>query len=58
MDVPSGHDAWVVGKEPAVLLDFAGNIEALGLPRVHERMVTTLVMTDARRLDPDRQPSR
>jgi class 3 adenylate cyclase len=46
MDVPPGHDAWVVGDEPAVLLDFAGNIEALGLPREHERMVTTLLMTD------------
>jgi class 3 adenylate cyclase len=46
MDVPPGHDAWVVGDEPAVLIDFAGNIEALGLPREHERMVTTLLMTD------------
>lgn len=46
MDVPPGHDAWVVGDEPAVLLDFAGNIDALGLPREHERMVTTLLMTD------------
>jgi mannose-6-phosphate isomerase-like protein (cupin superfamily) len=26
-DVPPGHDAWVVGDEPAVLLDFLGNIE-------------------------------
>lgn len=46
MDVPPGHDAWVVGDEPAVLLDFAGNIDALGLPREHERIVTTLLMTD------------
>jgi class 3 adenylate cyclase len=46
MDIPPGHDAWVVGDEPAVLIDFAGNIEALGLPREHERMVTTLLMTD------------
>ena len=46
MDIPPGHDAWVVGDEPAVLLDFAGKIEALGLPREHERMVTTLLMTD------------
>lgn len=46
MDVPPGHDAWVVGDEAAVLVDFAGNIEALGLPREHERMVTTLLMTD------------
>ena len=46
MDVPPGHDAWVVGDEPAVLLDFAGSIDLLGLPREHERMVTTLLMTD------------
>ena len=46
MDIPPGHDAWVVGDEPAVLIDFAGNIGALGLPREHERMVTTLLMTD------------
>jgi len=46
MDIPPGHDAWVVGDDPAVLIDFAGNIEALGLPREHERMVTTLLMTD------------
>ena len=46
MDIPPGHDAWVVGDEPAVLLDFAGNIDLLGLPREHERMVTTLLMTD------------
>jgi class 3 adenylate cyclase len=46
MDIPPGHDAWVVGDEPAVLLDFAGSIDLLGLPREHERMVTTLLMTD------------
>jgi class 3 adenylate cyclase len=45
-DIPPGHDAWVVGDEPAVLLDFAGNIEAIGMPREHERIVTTLLMTD------------
>ena len=46
MDIPPGHDAWVVGDDPAVLIDFAGNIDRLGLPREHERMVTTLLMTD------------
>jgi len=46
MDIPPGHDAWVIGDEPALLIDFAGNIDALGLPREHERMVTTLLMTD------------
>jgi hypothetical protein len=25
--LPSGHDAWVVGKEPAVIVDFQGMID-------------------------------
>ena len=45
-DIPPGHEAWVVGDEPVVLLDIAGNIEAIGLPQEHERLVTTLLMTD------------
>jgi len=45
-DVPPGHDAWVVGDEPAVLVDFLGNIEQLGRPASKDRIVTTLVMTD------------
>ena len=45
-DVPPGHDAWVVGDEPAVLLDFLGNIEQLGRPASKDRIVTTLLMTD------------
>lgn len=46
VDIPAGHDAWVVGDEPAVMLDLSGNIDMIGLPREHERVVTTLVMTD------------
>ena len=45
-DVPPGHDAWVVGDEPAVLLDFLGNIDQLGSPTSKDRIVTTLVITD------------
>ena len=45
-DVPPGHDAWVVGDEPAVLLDFLGNIEDLGVPSELDREVLTLLMTD------------
>jgi class 3 adenylate cyclase len=45
-DIPPGHDAWVEGDEPCVLLDVAGNIMAIGVPREHERIVTTLLMTD------------
>lgn len=45
-DVPPGHDAWVLGDEPAVLIDFLGNIDDLGLHRDRDRVVTTLLMTD------------
>ena len=45
-DVPPGHDAWVVGEETVVLLDVLGNIGALGVPGEHERLVTTLLMSD------------
>ena len=45
-DVPPGHDAWVLGDEPAVIVDFLGNIEQLGLPASKDRIVTTLLMTD------------
>lgn len=45
-DVPPGHDAWVLGDEPAVIVDFGGNIEQLGRPISRDRIVTTLLMTD------------
>ena len=45
-DIPPGHDAWVVGDEPVHVIDFAGNSDAIGMPREHERIVTTLLMTD------------
>jgi class 3 adenylate cyclase len=45
-DIPPGHDAWVIGDEPVHVLDFAGNADAIGMPREHERIVTTLLMTD------------
>ena len=45
-DIPPGHDAWVVGDEPVYILDFAGHSDAIGMPREHERIVTTLLMTD------------
>jgi class 3 adenylate cyclase len=46
MNVPPGHDVWVVGDEPVVVVDVLGNIDALGVPGEHERLVTTLLMTD------------
>jgi len=45
-DVPPGHDAWVVGDEPVVMLEMSGNIDAIGVPQGHERVVTTLLMSD------------
>src|SRR5687768_5513757 len=45
-DIPPGHDAWVVGDEPVHILDFAGHSDAIGMPREHERIVMTLLMTD------------
>ncbi len=45
-DVPPGHDVWVVGDEPVVVIDVFGNIGALGVPGEHERLVTTLLMSD------------
>lgn len=45
-DVPPGHDAWVIGDEPALIVDFLGNIEQLGRPASRDRIVTTLLMSD------------
>ena len=45
-DVPPGHDVWVVGDEPVVVVDVFGNIGALGVPGEHERLVTTLLMSN------------
>ena len=46
MNVPPGHDVWVVGDEPVIVVDVLGNIDALGVPGEHERLVTTLLMSD------------
>jgi class 3 adenylate cyclase len=45
-EVPPGHDAWVLGDEPAVILDFLGNVDQLFVPSSNARVVTTLLMTD------------
>ena len=46
MDIPPGHDAWVVGDEPVVLLDISGNVADFGLPTSQARAVATMLMTD------------
>ena len=46
MDIPPGHDAWVVGDEAAVLIDIAGHSVDFGTPTSRSRTVATMLMTD------------
>jgi class 3 adenylate cyclase len=46
IDLPPGHDAWVVGDEPAVIVDMSGNSIDFGLPASQSRSVQTMLMTD------------
>ena len=46
VDVPPGHDAWVVGGETVVLVDLYGNAGDVGLPTEHQRVVTTVLISD------------
>ena len=46
VDVPPGHDAWVVGDEPVVIVDLYGNAGDVGLRTEHQRVVTTVLMSD------------
>lgn len=45
-EVPPGHDVWVLGDEPVVVLDFLGNVDQLFVPSSAQRVVTTILMTD------------
>jgi class 3 adenylate cyclase len=45
-DIAPGHDAWVVGDEPVVILDIAGNIGSIAVPQAHERVLATMLFTD------------
>jgi len=45
-EIPAGHDAWVVGDEPVVNIDFQG-VVGWGKPvEPGERILTTLLFTD------------
>ncbi len=44
--VPPGHDAAVVGDEPVVLVDLYGNAADVGRRVDHQRVVTTILMSD------------
>jgi len=46
MDIPPGHDAWVVGDETVEIIDIAGNAADFGLPVAPSRTVGTMLMTD------------
>jgi class 3 adenylate cyclase len=46
IDIPPGHDAWVVGDEPLVILDVSGNSADFALPAPRTRSVLTMLMTD------------
>lgn len=45
-EIPPGHDTWVIGDEPADLMDISGNVEDFGLPATTSRAVATLLMSD------------
>lgn len=45
-DIPPRHDAWVVGNEPADLIDLSGNSAQFGLPASLARQVVTMLMSD------------
>ncbi len=46
IDIPPGHDAWVVGEESLVLVDMSGNVSDFALPASQARSVVTMLMTD------------
>ena len=45
-DIPPGHDARVLGDEPAAMIEFAGTRGFGKAPDVGERVVATLLVTD------------
>lgn len=46
VEIPPGHDAWVDGDEPCVLIDLSGNSTDFALPMPRARSVLTMLMTD------------
>lgn len=44
-DIPPGHDAWVVGDEPSMGVNWGG-FRGFGKPPVGDRVLATLLMTD------------
>jgi class 3 adenylate cyclase len=46
VDIAPGHDAWVVGGEPYVAIDFQGIEDFARAPDTAERVLTTMLFTD------------
>lgn len=46
VDVPPGHDAWVVGDEPVTSIDLQGVVGWARPPEPGERILTTVLFTD------------
>ena len=46
VDVGPGHDAWVVGDQPVVSIDFQGVVGWAKAPEHGDRVLTTLLFTD------------
>jgi class 3 adenylate cyclase len=45
-DIAPGHDAWVVGDEPYIAIDFQGIEDFAKAPEAGERILTTMLFTD------------
>lgn len=46
MDIPPGHDAWVVGEETVKIIDIAGNATDFNVPVAPRQTIGTMLMTD------------
>lgn len=46
VDLPPGHDAWVVGDEPVTSIDLQGVVGWARPPEAGERVLTTVLFTD------------
>jgi class 3 adenylate cyclase len=46
VDIPPGHDTWVIGDEAVITLDLSGNVAGFALPSTNDRVLATMLMTD------------
>jgi class 3 adenylate cyclase len=46
-EIPPGHDAWTIGTEPALMIEWTGfRAWSPPTPGLHDRVLTTLLFTD------------